>query len=249
MERTVTAGATAVLLALWAAAPLASQSPQNPSPVVEHTRPHPRLADSEPPGRRDKLELGTLFIPAKLARKRTLPLLVHFHGDTWLPEVAATRYGRAAVISIQIGAGSGVYARAFEDPRRFGALLREAETRSGVRFQSVSLTSWSAGYGAVRAILRQPEYYTLVRRVLLIDGLHAGYAGGKQGSLESQLEDEDLQVFLRFARAVLKWGPMGTQQLSDVRAGRFQLAGYAGNSAPDHVDQLHALPAFLRWFK
>jgi hypothetical protein len=48
-------------------------------------------------------------------------------------------------------------------------------------------------------------------------------------------------------RAVLKWGPMGMQQLSEAHAGRFRLLGFAGNSAPDHVDQLHSLPVFLKW--
>jgi hypothetical protein len=42
---------------------------------------------------------------------------------------------------------------------------------------------------------------------------------------------------------------MGTQQLSEARAGRFRLLGYAGNSAPDHVDQLHSLPVFLKWLR
>jgi hypothetical protein len=50
-------------------------------------------------------------------------------------------------------------------------------------------------------------------------------------------------------RAVLKWGPMGTQQLSETRAGKFLLLGYAGNSAPDHVDQLHSLPVLLKWLR
>jgi hypothetical protein len=50
-------------------------------------------------------------------------------------------------------------------------------------------------------------------------------------------------------KAVLKWGPGGMQQLSEARAGRFQLLGYAGNSAPDHVDQLQALPDFLKLIK
>jgi hypothetical protein len=45
--------------------------------------------------------------------------------------------------------------------------------------------------------------------------------------------------------AVLKWGPRGTQQLSEARSGRFALLGFAGNSAPDHVDLLHAMPEFL----
>ena len=50
-------------------------------------------------------------------------------------------------------------------------------------------------------------------------------------------------------RAVLAWGPMGLQQLSDARAGRFHLMGFAGNTAPDHVDQLHALPALVKGLK
>ena len=50
-------------------------------------------------------------------------------------------------------------------------------------------------------------------------------------------------------KAVLKWGPMGTQQLSEIRAGKFLLMGFAGNSAPDHVDELHSLPAYLKLLK
>ena len=50
-------------------------------------------------------------------------------------------------------------------------------------------------------------------------------------------------------RPVLKWGPMGLQQLSEVRRGKFLLIGYAGNSAPDHVDQLHGLPVFVKWLR
>ena len=44
---------------------------------------------------------------------------------------------------------------------------------------------------------------------------------------------------------VLRWGPRGMQQLSEARAGGFELLGFAGNSAPDHIDQLHAMPEFL----
>src|SRR5689334_1530674 len=84
-----------------------AQQPQNPSPMVEHTREHPRLAKSEPPGRREKLSVGTLFIPARLEGKRHLPLFLHFHGGDFVPEIAAARDGHFAVISVQTGAGSG----------------------------------------------------------------------------------------------------------------------------------------------
>jgi hypothetical protein len=50
-------------------------------------------------------------------------------------------------------------------------------------------------------------------------------------------------------RAILKWGPMGMQQLSEASRGKFLLMGYAGDSAPDHVDQLHSLPVWLKWLR
>ncbi len=281
-----------IIIILLLTVPSFAQQSQNPSPMVEHSRAHPRLKQETPEGRREKLELGTLFLPAKLKLKSPVPLFIHFHGGTWLPEVAAAQAGKTAVISIQIGAGSSAYARPFADAQLFARLIAEAESKAGVKFSPISLTSWSAGYGAVRAILKVPEHYARVEKVLLIDGLHAGYVGGKPGtgkSLESELEAADLDIFLKFARdavagrkrmiithseifpgtfasttetadwlltqlgvkrmAVMKWGPMQTQQLSEVRAGKFWLMGFAGNTAPDHVDQLHSLPEYLNWLR
>lgn len=274
------------LVVFLMAAPVLAQQGQNPSPMVETTRSHPRLKEESPPGRREKLELGTLFAPKGLKLEGRVPLVIHFHGGTWLPEVAAARHSKTAVITLQLGAGSGVYSKPFTDPKRFAQLLKEAEEKGGVTFEPVTLSAWSAGYGAIREILITPEHYDRVRAVLLLDGLHTGYVGGKPGPRESKLEEENLQVFVKFARdamdgkkqmivthteifpgtfasttetadyllkelglkrtAVLKWGPMGTQQLSEVSKGKFLLHGYAGNSAPDHIDLLHALPDFLK---
>jgi hypothetical protein len=47
------------------------------------------------------------------------------------------------------------------------------------------------------------------------------------------------------SRAQLRQGPNGMQQLSAFDRGGFHVRGYAGNSAPDHVDFLHSMPA---WF-
>src|SRR5215472_11572649 len=81
-----------------------AQQAQNPSPMVEHTRPHPRLAEEHPAGRREPLELGTLYIPPRVRPV----LLFFFHGGTWLPEVAAAR-NRVAVVTVQAGSGSAAY--------------------------------------------------------------------------------------------------------------------------------------------
>ena len=44
---------------------------------------------------------------------------------------------------------------------------------------------------------------------------------------------------------VLEWGPMGMQLLSRTRSGGFEVLGFAGNSAPDHLDHLHGMAGFL----
>lgn len=42
---------------------------------------------------------------------------------------------------------------------------------------------------------------------------------------------------------------MKTQILSEAKRGGLLVVGFAGNSAPDHVDQLHSLPEFLGWLE
>jgi hypothetical protein len=263
--------------------------PQNPSPMVEHTRAHPRLQQKAPDGRREKLALGTLFVPARLQLKSVTPLLIFFHGPAFVPEIAVAQHGKMAVVSINIGAGSGVYVQAFQDPQVFAALLREAETKAGLKFQPITLAGWSAGCGAIRQIMSTPEYYDRISTTIMIDGIHTGYSAGKPGRLESQIDPDNLQVFIKLARdamldkkrviithseifpgtfasttetadyilkqlglcrrPIVTRGPKQTQELSEVRAGRFLLIGFAGNSAPDHVDQLHSLPEYLNWLQ
>jgi len=263
------------------------QMAQNPSPMVEHTREHPRLTKQTPPGRRVDVGLGALFIPARVKNTRGVRLLLFFHGGDWLPEVAAARQRNMAVISVQAGAGSGTYANLFADPMRFPKLIADAEGKSGLKFGEIDLGGWSAGCGALRQILKDPASYERVSRVLCIDGIHTGYANGKPGPTESQIDTDGLQTWLQLGRdamagkkrliithseifpgtfasttetadyllrewglkshAVAKWGPMKTQTLSEVKKGRLLVIGFAGNSAPDHVDELHSLPEYLRW--
>ncbi len=262
-----------------------AQQAQNPSPMVEHTRAHRRLPEHSPDGRREKLALGTLFIPAGT---KPTAILFFFHGGTWLPEVAAAQ-NKVAVVSVQAGSGSGTYARLFEDAGRFAALFKEAEDKAGTHFAKVMLGGWSAGCGAIRQILKSPDAYARTAAALMIDGIHTDYVDGKPGPLESKIGPENLEIWQQLARdaiagrkraivthseifpgtfasttetadyllkqlnvtrrPVLKWGPMGLQQLSEARSGKFLLVGYAGNSAPDHVDQLHSLPAYLKWLR
>jgi hypothetical protein len=222
-----------------------------------------------------------------------LDVVIHFHGAAWVAEQAvAALSAPTAVAAVNVGSGSGAYDRAFSDPAVYDSLLatitRElsAVRSTPVRIGGVTLVGFSAGHGAVRAILRDPTHFAQVNNVLLIDGMHSSYIPeGTALANGGTIDTTNLVAFANFARAAIRgekrflvthseifpgtfasttetadwlltalalrrtptltWGPRGTQQLSQVRAGSFELLGYAGNSAPDHIDQLHALPELL----
>ncbi len=76
---------TAFLLALilLATIPATPQTQQSPSPMVDHTRPHPRITQTETPGRRvdlKSLKGARLFIGPRVNPNDRVPLLIHFHG-------------------------------------------------------------------------------------------------------------------------------------------------------------------------
>lgn len=160
----------------------------------------PRLPQEKPPGTRVNLSLGTLYLPRALPPAGKVPLFLHFHGPGWIAEVAAARSSKLAVLHAQLGSGSAVYGKPFADPKRLRDLLAEAGKKSGRTFDLVGLTGWSAGYGAVRAILRVEEYQRQVRWVVLMDGLHAGYRRGEVGLPTREPLAADLDCFVRLAR-------------------------------------------------
>jgi len=68
------------------------------------------------------------------------------------------------------------------------------------------------------------------------------------GTFVSTTEATDfiLQSLGMKRQPLLKWGPLGMQQLSQAWQQHFAVLGFAGNTAPDHVDHFHALDFFLK---
>ena len=271
---------------------------QNPSPMTEATRAHERLTPAQmrgtfrsfvgPSGRPVEL-----LVPNVASPRDSLDLVVHFHGAAWLPQQAVAGLGGDIIAAVvNLGAGSSTYHRAFVDPVAFDSLLagvtREVSAVLGrrARIGRVTLVGFSAGHGAIRAILREPRHFARIDVVLLLDGMHTSYVPeGTVVAAGGALDTTNLVAFADFARAairgdkrfvvthseifpgtfasttetadwllhalglrrtpVLQWGPRGMQQLSETRSGRFELLGFAGNSGPDHIDHLHAMPEFL----
>ena len=266
--------------------------------MVDATRAHERLVPKKLDGV-SRSFVGPagkpvdVLVPEHARAHKAFDLVVHFFGAAWLPEQAVAALDDHTVTAVvNLGAGSGVYDRTFTDPSAFDSLLagvtREVSTVTGhtARVGHLTLVGFSAGHGAVRAILRDPRNFARVDAVLLLDGMHTSYVPeGTVLAAGGTLDTTNLVAFAQFARAavrgkkrflvthseifpgtfasttetadwllhtlglhrtpVLRWGPRGMQQLSEVRAGNFELLGFAGNSAPDHIDHLHAMPEFL----
>ena len=271
---------------------------QNPSPMVESSRIHERLVQRDldavmrsfaGPGGKPI----DVMLPRETRAKDVVDVVIHFHGAAWLPEQAVAGLGGTVAAVVNLGTGSGTYDRAFADPAVFDSLLagvtREVTAANGksIGLGRVTLVGFSAGHGAVRAILRTPRHFDRVSAVLLLDGMHTAYIpDGTVLAAGGALDTTNLVAFANFARAairgekrflvthseifpgtfasttetadwllaalglhrtpVMRWGPRGMQQLSEVHAGQFELLGFAGNSAPDHIDQLNAMPEFLK---
>ena len=130
----------------------------------------------------------TLFLPNKfnVSTARQVHLRIHFHSAIWHAIQDHLRGGlNGPLICFYPGEGSSVYQKAFSDKARFGRWLRlvEAELkRRGApdvcQVTSVDITSFSAGYGAVRELVKGPAALGLGRRVVLLVPPDGSYAPG-----------------------------------------------------------------------
>src|SRR5690606_7058101 len=156
------------LFLLAAVSVFGQQTPQNPAPMTDSTRPHPRLEKTEVPGKRTTLTSlngSVLFVGDRVLSDKPVPLIVHFHGAQWLMEYHIARhFPKAALITVNLGSGSRVYGEPFTDPGKFQTLIDEAAEDLQLKrgWSSITLVGFSAGYGAIRAILRHPANFQKV---------------------------------------------------------------------------------------
>lgn len=168
---------------------------------------HPCLVDDPGFGVFEKWNrgptMGQALIPARggVTKAGSFDLLVHFHGHDparkeWVKVVDGT-----VLVGITLGIGSGAYSGPFTDPAAFERLVHSVEAEVArlrglpkAKARKVGVSAWSAGYGAVERILSQDYGKKVVDTVVLLDGLHSGYAG------DGDLDATQLAPFLAFAK-------------------------------------------------
>ena len=156
------------------------------------------------------LPMGKTLIPAgiELPPEGGYDLLAHFHGAEPIRKLV-TPLGLGIVIAtFDIGTLSGGYDRAFATPGLFDAMLASISREVSVvtnhpaaRPRSIILSSWSAGYGAVRRIIAPGR--DDIDAVVLIDSLYAGYAPGAETP-----DPAELAPFAALARSAARGGPL-----------------------------------------
>jgi hypothetical protein len=148
---------------------------------------------------------GKLYVPDRWKDEPSIDLVIHFHGDSRVAQDAVDRQERAWMLfHCHWGGGSSAYSRPVEaiGPAVFldtiFAAVRHILPQAQVG--GVYLSGWSAGYGAVRSLIREEEAARRVDGLLLMDGLHCSYVPeGRPLSAGGALDSVQTAPFLRWA--------------------------------------------------
>jgi hypothetical protein len=168
-------------------------------------------------------------------RGPAVPVWLHLHGA---PAVVERNFAAieapGVLVNLTLPGLSKVYADHFAAPEVFPALLREVElvlrrAAPGTEWTlgRVTVSSFSAGFGGVRQLLRQPEAFDRIATLVMADSIYCGYAG----DAKARRVDADLMAgFLRFARLAVdgkkRMLVSHTQQVPDGYASTTEAANF-----------------------
>ncbi|WP_245189625.1 hypothetical protein [Lunatimonas salinarum] len=179
---------------------------QYPSPMEEFIRPHDRVGGDEFNGNRMLLSGifhrdPVLLLPTQeeIEPLDSVNLLIHFHGAEGVVGHALQQNHGWVGVAVNLGNGSKAYGSPLERKESFDRLVAAVRQELSKPIRRIYLSGFSAGYGAVRAILRT-ENYLLIDGVLLLDGLHAGYLPVRTPIYQGgKIDEGDLEAFVRLA--------------------------------------------------
>ena len=143
---------------------------------------------------------------AEGSNRKADALYVHFHGAA---EVVSDRFVRAKMQGVLLVVNckglSAAYAKPFrERPTLFAEMLDEAGQEAGLLssddWKHIAVSSFSAGYGAVREVLKKPTYRTRIDALLALDSMYASLEATEDGArLPLKAHMRDYQTYAKLA--------------------------------------------------
>jgi hypothetical protein len=134
-----------------------------------------------------------------------IPVWLHLHGAPATVEANFARIGAPGVlVNLTLPGLSKIYGDHFAEPRVFAELWRDVEralrAESGEqswKLGRLTVSSFSAGFGGVRQLLRQEEAFDRIAVLVMADSIYCGYAGDVAAR---RVDAASMEGFLRFAR-------------------------------------------------
>jgi hypothetical protein len=100
------------------------------------------------------------------------------------PALVESNWPSAVLVEFTRRGLSSVYSKPFSDPSLFRRLLdstlaasKDLTLAGEVRLGRVVLSSFSAGFGGVRELLKVPEHYDRIDGLVMADSIYCGYEG------------------------------------------------------------------------
>ncbi len=143
-----------------------------------------------PAGKRVELgvEGAKLFVPEgyQPGAGGAVDVLLHLHGAPSVLEPAVATSGwKGVLVSFNRKGLSRVYTEPFSDPELFPKLIEA--TRIAIRHSTkgsaepkigrVYVSSFSAGFGGVRELLKTPRHFERIDGLIMLDSIYCGYGG------------------------------------------------------------------------
>jgi hypothetical protein len=169
----------------------------------------PTAAPAEPTGPRGTrvaLSVGRLFIPDGYEPAGgDAHLVIHLHGSADVAEQNLARSGwNAVLVTVVLNGLSRVYADRFSEPAVFQTILgeveqqlRELQVAQDPTISRLTVTSFSAGFGGVRELLKSDDIYRRIDALIMADSIHADFRGDRA---LREVNPEAMVDFLRFAQ-------------------------------------------------
>ncbi len=215
----------------------------------------PDLCAPRPDGERIALPRAELFVPQDFTvpANGAVPLCVHFQGGIAAAECNFARMQRSGVlIASTLSGRSSAFAEPYRDPAVCRALLaageRELTDRAGhpVQFMPILITFWSAGYGAVRELLADPELFRRIDALVSADSIYATVVAD---AVRAPCIEE-MVGFIRFAQAaargektfVLAHGRYQTDYASTAESAALLRAAVAARHEPTQAFTARGVP-------
>ena len=169
----------------------------------------PGYRETKATGFRAPLPLAELFVPEgfRAPADGVVPLCVHFQGGA---KAAAENFMRSSqrgvLIASTLSGRSGAFSTPYRDPAAFAQLLADGERALSqqqgreVKFGAISISFFSAGYGAVRELLKDPAWFARIATLCSADSMYASVVAKDVRAPRI----EDCEGFVRFAQAAAR---------------------------------------------